>query len=385
MINYRLLVVDDDNIIHKLYADVAQNVGYDVKAVKGLHSIRTEYHQFKPTLIFLDLALNEGDGIEVLRFLSEAECKCPIVVISSHDAKVRATTMRLGESRGLKMDGTFQKPVDVLTLTGVLENHKHIDTQISSDDVANAIKNREIILHFQPKIEIATQKIMGVEALARWMHPSKRLLYPEAFIPFVERTGQIRELSRYVIELAMQQIHENNINLEISINLSARDLVDLGLPDEISQFAKKYNINPAKVCFEITETAVMSQPKMAMDILTRLRILGFTLSMDDFGTGYSSLVELHRLPFNELKIDKSFIVNLNANSDELPIVQSVIDLGKNLKLHTIAEGVETKEAWDILKQAGCDYAQGFLISHPMEMSKLKQFIKLDKIEFNVKH
>ena len=143
-------------------------------------------------------------------------------------------------------------------------------------------------------------------------------------------------------------------------------------------YVKKYRIDPAKICFEITETSVMSQPTVAMDILTRLRIHGFELSMDDFGIGYSSLIELHRMPFSELKIDKSFIKNLSISSDTLPIVRCIINLGKGLSLKVVAEGVETQEAWNILEKEECHYAQGYFISQPLDISSFLDFVKKNK-------
>lgn len=374
MTDYRLLIIDDDITIHKLYTDVAEAIGYNVKAVDGILPLQMIWQEFNPTLIFLDLSLIEGDGVEILRFLSDVECKTPIIIMSSHDAKVRATTVRLGESKGLKMEGSHQKPVAISTLNTILTQHKK-SVAFNMDSVLEAIENKEFILHFQPIVDIVSNNVVGAEALVRWKKSNNELIYPDQFIPHIEKTSLIRGLSRYIIDMAMQQISYYNIDLELSINLSALDLVDLSLPDEIAQYAKKYKIDPSKICFELTETAVMTQPKKAMDILTRLRIHGFGLSMDDFGTGYSSLVELNRMPFSKLKIDKSFIMNLNENSSELPIVRSVIDLARNLNLHVIAEGVETSEAWELLEKAGCRFAQGYLISRPIEIEILQKFSK----------
>ncbi|MBN9288983.1 MAG: hypothetical protein BGO43_08145 [Gammaproteobacteria bacterium 39-13] len=379
MVEHRLLIVDDDLAIHRLFSDIAQNCGYLVNTADDILSVSTVYKKFQPTLIFLDLSLTEGDGVEVLRLLSEHGCKSPIVVISSHDDKVRATTVRLGESRGLMMAGTFQKPIDIKTLTVILNKYKNYGFNFNEQDIERAIKNHEFILHYQPKVLIKTKEIIGAEALVRWQVPSqKNLIYPDAFIPFSEKTGSISNLSRYIIQQAIKQIHEHQIDFQLSINLSGRDLTDLSLPDEIVSYVKKYRIDPAKICFEITETSVMSQPTVAMDILTRLRIHGFELSMDDFGIGYSSLIELHRMPFSELKIDKSFIKNLSISSDTLPIVRCIINLGKGLSLKVVAEGVETQEAWNILEKEECHYAQGYFISQPLDISSFLDFVKKNK-------
>lgn len=373
----RLLVVDDDAGICALFSEVAEGCGYTVKTINTVLEFKDAYTSFKPTLIFLDLNIADKDGIELLQFLAKQKCKSPIIVISGHDEKVRSSVFRLGTSYGLEMVSHLPKPVSVPTLRDIFEREKSRILVPSMLLLDKAIKNYDFVLHYQPLVSFKTKKIEGVEALVRWTPPIGGMFYPETFIPLAEQTDLIKPLTRWIIESAFQQSIKwgLNHNFHIAINLSKKVLDSVTFADEIIALATQYRVDPQKICFEITETSAMSDPVTVMEILSRLRIKGFKLSIDDFGTGYSSLVELHRLPFSEMKIDKSFVTNIMTDTQCYKIAKSIVDLGHSLDLIVVAEGVEDNDAWEKLISLGCDTAQGYFMSKPLTAKDFEEWLK----------
>lgn len=374
MLEHKLLVVDDDELFHQILKEIGSHSGYAVEAAKSLQHLQISYMEFKPTLVFLDLNLEDSDGIEVIRYLADLECKVPIYIMSGFEEKVLLTAMHLGREKGLKIENIVRKPIGLEEVRAILEKHQNKNDAINLENLKDAVLNNELYLAFQPKADVKTKAIVGAEVLVRWKRPGVGLVYPNDFIPLAEQTGYIKILSQHIIEKAMQMIHEAELPIQFSINLSAYDFFDLHLPDEIDKIRSQFNVDPTLICFEITESALITHYKMVMDILTRLRVKGYAISLDDFGTGYSSLVELHRLPFTELKIDRSFVKNLVDDPDALVIVRSIINLGHNLGLKVTAEGLESQEAWNILDGLGCDFVQGYFLGKPMDVVQLKTFI-----------
>jgi EAL domain-containing protein (putative c-di-GMP-specific phosphodiesterase class I) len=219
---------------------------------------------------------------------------------------------------------------------------------------------------------------MGVEALVRWQHPKRGFLPPDHFIAAAEQTGLIGPLTRWVLDKALKQcaaLHQGGMLISVAVNLSARNLHDKQLPTEIADLLSRAGVAPAYLVLEITDTAVMDDPKFALEILHQLDKMGVTLAIDDFGTGYSSLAYLSKLPVDEIKIDKSFVLDMMDDKQAAVIVRSTIDLGHNLGLKVVAEGVETQQVWDTLTQWGCDTAQGFYMSKPLPADQLMQWLK----------
>jgi diguanylate cyclase (GGDEF)-like protein len=235
-----------------------------------------------------------------------------------------------------------------------------------------AIEQDELLLHYQPKVDFRTGALIGVEALVRWQHDD-HLIYPDKFIPYAEKTGLIRNLTKWVLNAALkQQSKWRSVgeNLKMSVNLSFRDLDDHSLIDYISESLDHWQIDPEDLVLEITETSVMEDPNRTMEILRQLDEMGLGISIDDFGTGYSSLMYLKKLPVDEIKIDRSFVSDLLSNSDSLVIVRSIIDLAHNLGMSVTAEGVETLEVWEKLSSLGCDISQGYYSGPPMSSEDL---------------
>jgi diguanylate cyclase (GGDEF)-like protein len=240
-----------------------------------------------------------------------------------------------------------------------------------------AIEHDQLLLHYQPKISHHTGCIMGVEALVRWLHPQRGLVAPDEFIPLAEACGLIQPLALWVLQTALQQSekwHAAGHQFSVSINFSTRNLLDGDLSVRVAKLLASYHVRPEWLVFEITESAVMAEPARALDTLTKLNKMGIQRSLDDFGTGYSSLAYLKKLPVSEIKIDKSFIKDMELDANDTVIVRSTIALGHNLGMKVVAEGVENVEIWNLLTILGCDASQGYYMSRPLTAPALDEWL-----------
>jgi len=246
-------------------------------------------------------------------------------------------------------------------------------------DLRHAAANGELLLHYQPKLDIRQGRVRQAEALLRWQHPQFGMVSPAEFIVLAERTGSIQILTQWVIEEGVRQLSEWNqrgLRLQLSLNISAEDLLGPDLTDRVSALLKHYRLPAEQLIFEITESAVMREPEQALKVLHRLRECGISLSVDDFGTGYSSLAHLKRLPVQELKIDQSFVRDLDETSEDAVIVRSTIEMSHNLGLKVVAEGVEYAHSLRLLERWHCDTAQGYLISRPLTAAAFEAWVAL---------
>jgi diguanylate cyclase (GGDEF)-like protein len=247
------------------------------------------------------------------------------------------------------------------------------------EELREAIKRNELLLHYQPKADLQTGAVTQVEALVRWNHPRRGLVPPGQFIPLAEQTGLVRSLTRWVLDEALRQGGEwrrRGLSIEIAINISARDLLNPDLPGAIERSIKAFVVEPRNVRLEITESAIMEDPGQALHLLGRSKDLGLKLSIDDFGTGYSSLSNLRKLPVDELKIDRSFVMGMARERDDATIVQSTIDLGHNMGLKVVGEGVESRESWDLLRGLGCDLGQGYFLARALPARELEEWLSV---------
>jgi diguanylate cyclase (GGDEF)-like protein len=244
-------------------------------------------------------------------------------------------------------------------------------------ELRQAVENDELVLHYQPKIDLRAATVNHVEALVRWIHPERGFITPDQFIPFAEHTGYITTITRWVAEKATRQCvawRAKGMPIHISMNISARDLLDPELPVFFAQLLAKHHALPEWFSLEVTESAVMGDPGRSQNGLHALRDMGLQLSIDDFGTGYSSLAYLKKLPAEELKIDRSFVMAMTDDKDDAAIVRSTIELGHNMGLKVVAEGVECKATWDMLLALGCDFAQGYFMSRPLAPTDLEKWL-----------
>jgi diguanylate cyclase (GGDEF)-like protein len=244
-------------------------------------------------------------------------------------------------------------------------------------ELRRALDEDELVLHYQPKISLASGRVIGVEALVRWQHPTRGLLPPAVFVPLAERTGMVADLTRWVLDAAVRECGEwraAGIDLPVAVNLAAGNIVDAGLPDAARATLERYGVPGNRLECEISEHTVMSDPRRAGEVLARLRGLGIRLSLDDFGQGQSSLSYLKRLPLDEVKIDRSFVLGMAEDDDDAAIVRSTIDLARHLRLDVVAEGVETEEVADDLRELRCDIAQGYHFSRPLPADALRDWL-----------
>jgi EAL domain-containing protein (putative c-di-GMP-specific phosphodiesterase class I)/CheY-like chemotaxis protein len=364
----RLLVVDDEPGIVDFITAAAQPFDYTVASAGTAAEFLTLVDSFRPTLIVIDLHLPDGDGVELLRMLVARGFKAPVLIMSGVDERVLAAAYELGTSQGLKMYGTLAKPVMLGDLQMKLAAaQKTQNRALDADDLKRGIAAGEIVPYYQPKASLTERGwiIDGVEALARWQHPRLGLVMPDEFVPLAERTGAIAELTSSMLGAALQQMrawNDEHLKLTCAVNLPPTLVTDLSFPDRVAALLSQYSLDGSQLALEITETATMQNPTMTMDILTRLRVKRIGLSLDDFGTGYSSLTQLYQMPFNEMKIDKSLVINVPHSREANTMVGSLIELGHNLGLKICAEGVENRAALDMLAILHCDRCQGFFIS-----------------------
>jgi diguanylate cyclase (GGDEF)-like protein len=234
-------------------------------------------------------------------------------------------------------------------------------------ELRRGIEAGELVLHYQPKLALDGTRSDGVEALVRWQHPHLGLVSPEGFIPLAEQSNLIKPLTLWVLDEALRQCaawRQGGFDLRVAVNLSTRSLLDRALAGQVAGLLAKHDLPPSALQLEVTETKIVADFGRAQAVLHELRSLGVRVAIDDFGTGYSSLAQLQQLPADELKIDKSFVMDMDVNANNAAIVRSTIDLGRNLGLEVTAEGVETEETRDLLQQLGCDYVQGYLLGRP---------------------
>jgi EAL domain-containing protein (putative c-di-GMP-specific phosphodiesterase class I) len=245
-------------------------------------------------------------------------------------------------------------------------------------ELRRAIDDEDRLVYFQPKAELESGRIVGAEALVRWQHRERGFIPPSDFIPIAERTGLIKPLSRYVLTAAIRQCAAWNaagLDLHVAVNLTIPDLLDLDVPDRIASLLAETGVRPEQLELEITESTILADPFRVRQVLARLNEMGLRLAIDDFGTGYSSLAYLKRLPVQTIKIDRSFVMGMCEDASDATIVRSTIDLGRNLGLAVVAEGVETKEVWDELRVLGCSLAQGYFLGRPAPAEELAALLE----------
>jgi EAL domain-containing protein (putative c-di-GMP-specific phosphodiesterase class I) len=313
--------------------------------------------------------------------------------MSGISKRVLETAEKLANALGLHVVGHLVKPFQLQVLEAVLKDHHFAahkipgtdasPTPIPDQDLYAALQRNEFFLHYQPQIDIKTGAVIGVEALARWQHPERGLVLPDNFIGRMEELGIIDDLGLLVADRALGELNgfaaANNAVPRLAVNASAHSLHDLKLPDALVSLLKKHGVDAANLILEITESGLMNDLSNTLDVLTRLRVKGVQLSIDDFGTGYAMMQRLVNVPANELKIDRSFVMNMTVNSSDRVMVEKSIEIGHALGMTVVAEGVETEAHLNILRTLGCDVAQGFLISRPLPPEALVRWLAEYKV------
>lgn len=372
----KLIVIDDEADMASFVCDVAESSGFDTEQFHNAERFIEQYNQHADVII-LDLMMPGVDGIEVIRYLAEIKCDSQLILVSGFDSGVLNSAQKLATEQGLKISGILNKPFryddlyELLSEISIIPKNLNYAADInppSLEEFQQALRNNELVVYYQPKVGLNNHSVTAVEALVRWQRPEVGLIPPDLFIPLAEQHDLIDELTWVVLEKAMSQCqswHKQGLTMQVAINLSAKTLKELDLPEKIELLVKKYHLETPQVILEITETALMQELTKSLEILTRLRMKGFHLSIDDFGTGYSSLVQLHRAPFSEIKIDRSFVSVMEDDPEASAIVETIIMLGHKLNMKIVAEGVETESCRTKLENLTCNQAQGYLFAKPM--------------------
>ncbi len=386
-----IYLLDDEAGMLDLLADVVELAGLRARGYTCARRFFEEVTAFESgTILVLDLLMPGMDGIEVMRRLAEMDQAPALILISGHDIGVLHAAEKLGRAQKLEILDSLAKPVSLGLFRSILEKYAGNDTSEDQSEsraairkpgaaqLRQAIHDGQLVLHYQPQVEMKTGTLAGVEALVRWQHPDQGLIYPGGFIPLAEQKGLMGELSHWVVGEVVRQEQlwrESGLLISVSANISAENIASLTLPEYLSQLLADNQLDPTRLTLEVTESALMGELVTSLDILTRLRLKGMGLSIDDFGTGYSSLSQLHRIPFTELKIDLGFVSNMTADTEARAIVKTCILLGHELNMKVVAEGVEDQHTWDLLTGLGCDVAQGYFIAKPMPAAEVLKWIR----------
>ncbi len=374
----RVLVIDDEEDVCETIAEIAESRGFETASICDPALVPAKLEAFKPDVILLDLMMPGTDGVELLRVLVDRVKEAKICLMSGSDARVLNSARRLGSAHGLDVVAAFEKPVDMALLRATLDQLSAGNNRdVVGADIAQALALGQLILYYQPIIEMATRRVKGAEALIRWAHPTRGILPPAEFLDEIIKEGLMPPMTEHVLTTAIHQVakwHHAGEDLTVSINVTASSLLELSLPDRIVDLCAQQQVPPEKLILEVTETEAMRDVTRTMDVLLRMRIRNIGVSIDDFGTGHSSLRELQRMPFSEMKIDKSFVLDMANNRDYTVIVNSVIDLGHNLGLKVTAEGVEDVRIWRMLAERNCDFAQGFYMAKPMPAKEFNRWL-----------
>jgi len=384
-----VLLVDDSAFARGVGRRVLRHAG--IKSVLEARSGQEALDLLDPAgrpvdVIFCDLMMPRLDGVQLIRRVALLDTPPAVVFLSAANAALLKTVEDTARARGLRVLGVIEKPLTadavhrvMARLGDKLPSGGDNDTSISvsPEDVEEGLARDQFTLHFQPKVAMANDSVVGFESLARWFHPEKGMIPPSNFIPVAERSGQIGVLTDRLTMLALEQSAawaSVRLLTKISVNLSAYMLVDLDLPDRMASDAERFRIDPGRVILEITESGLLQDSANTLDILARLHMKGFPLSIDDFGTGYSSMEQLRRIPFAELKIDRIFVNGAGENPKAQAILESSANLARSLQMSVVAEGVETQEDWDAVRAAGVDIVQGYFVAKPMAAAQARAWL-----------
>lgn len=378
----RVLVVDDDAACARTVAGMLMRVGaQSVETASSADEAVERLNTSAFDLIFCDLNMPGRDGVETMRMFAERQVKCPILIVSGADHKILKAAQELGKHRGLGVAGTLHKPFGLEQIRTALAHVAKVTSPrsrrplpfIPTAELERGILGEELVLHYQPQLNLHTCQLEGAEALVRWQNPERGMLMPDSFIPLAESSGLIAPLTDWVVREAIRQAaiwRRAGLDIGVSVNLSAQNLRQLDLPDRIAEATAQAGVPPGRFTLEITESGMTDDLDSLLDITTRLRLKGFLLAIDDFGTGFSSLTQLRRLPFTELKLDRTFVSGAATDGDARSLLESSVNLAKRLQLKTVAEGIETEDEWNLLVWMGVDLGQGYYMARPMPADKL---------------
>jgi EAL domain-containing protein (putative c-di-GMP-specific phosphodiesterase class I)/ActR/RegA family two-component response regulator len=387
-----ILLIDDDPFYSQLAVEVLNNLGFEAVSVAndgttGLDCLTKENLHFD--VVICDLNMPEMNGVEFIRHASKTGFDGGIILLSGENKRMLETAYGVAKTHDANILGAMAKPINPDELRETMgrmqpsgDNKRSFTPQepITEAQLRDGIEgsaNDEVLLVFQPKIEVASGKIVGVETLARWWNKDRGVLGPGAFIPLAEEKALIDDLTNTIYRKAVQQAADwqrQNVDLRAAINFSVNSFSRQEFCDFLINTVKDFNIDPDRLLLEITETQAMSIAVNCLESIIGMRLNRFGLSIDDFGTGNSSLAQLKNIPFTELKVDRAFVTGAATNESALAILEASISLARKLEMVVVAEGVETRQDWDLVENLGVDFVQGFYCARPMSNSDLMVFM-----------
>jgi EAL domain-containing protein (putative c-di-GMP-specific phosphodiesterase class I)/DNA-binding NarL/FixJ family response regulator len=380
--DWTFLVVEDNAFERELLVSVLRTAG--ARCVLTANDGRMALDILTTTapsvdVIVTDLAMPIMDGLELMRRAGQAGYRGSVLIASALDQSLLASADAMSNAYGINLLGALSKPLTQPLLEAALAGHgaakpklhtrSLVQYAFTPDEIVRGLEQDEFEPFFQPKVELATTQVVGAEALARWRHPTRGIVLPGAFIRTLEDAARIDHLTWVMLRKAIifcGTLNAMGMESTVAVNLSLKSLNNTELAGRVNAIVERHNLDPSKVCLEITESAATTNVGAALENLTRLRMRGFGLSIDDFGTGYSSMQQLTRIPFTELKIDRSFVNNAVTREPARVMLTSSLNIARQLHLKAVAEGVETQQEWDMLRELGCDLAQGYFIAKPMD-------------------
>ncbi|TJY58353.1 EAL domain-containing response regulator [Sinimarinibacterium sp. CAU 1509] len=385
----RALIVDDDAFIREVVALHLEALGIEaIMVAEDGDRARALLHGSQPyDLIVCDLMLPGTDGIQLLRDIADQRPDAAMIFISSAETRLLRSVEQIARNRRLTVLGSLQKPLHPAgfkELVGRMRRQPNVRpagsarTVIADEALHQALRTDAFFIAVQPQIDLLTGAVDAVEALVRWRAGNGATIPPDHFLPSMDAAGLMPELTDAVMRQSMRAVRlwlDEGIDLRISVNISPSVVVDAGLHARIVSMASLFRVEPGRIVLEITESGLATDLLIPLEVLTRLRLHGMELSIDDFGTGYSSLERLRHIPFTELKIDRSFVSVARRDRDARRIVESSIRLAHDLKLRSVAEGIETDEDARLMRALGCDVGQGFHFARPMPPEQLPQWLR----------
>jgi EAL domain-containing protein (putative c-di-GMP-specific phosphodiesterase class I)/FixJ family two-component response regulator len=383
-----ILLLDDDPIMMEIQRRMLQNLGYSQLATASSAKealLQLEHDPGSAELIVCDLDMPDVDGIEFLQNLSASPFRGSVILLSGVSARVMHTVQKLLGDTKLTILGALTKPASRDAIRALLEcwrppvaeSAKKKGLLFSVEELYAANRDRQWVVHYQPQISLRNAELVGMEALVRWNHPVHGLVYPDSFIPQAEACGAIQGLTKRVMQQALaQQVHWRcgGINVQVAVNISMECLQAPEFWRQLGSLVRNASVAPSDVCLEITETQLMSSSPTPLENLVRLRMQQFALSIDDFGVGHSSLAQLRDVPFTELKVDRGFVSGARHNQIIRPILEGSIGIAKRMDMKSVAEGVETEDDWRLVRELGCDVAQGYFIARPMTGDRVEDWL-----------
>lgn len=384
-----VLVIDDQRFQRRTVARLCESLGVTrvLEAADGTGALAlVRNHRDELTLIVSDVDMPEMDGLEFLRCLADEAPHTAVAIHSALDRNLLKSVELMAAEYGLRLVGVLEKPMSETTLRGALdvairtrEPSPVAQPQATALEIALGLRNHEFAPWFQPKIDLQTGRVCGAEVLVRWCCPDIAPLPPDRFLGAISTAGLMRALTLGLAVRAAEslaQISRRGNGFALSLNICPTLLDDPGFAEALETALVSGGARPEEVILELTESAAARNQAAALENLARLRMRGFVLSIDDFGTGFSSLTQLVRMPFSELKIDRSFVSRIEMQGADRLLVDSTVALAHRLGLRTVAEGVETQAQLEFLQQLGCDMAQGFLFARPMPMAEWLRWMEL---------